>query len=270
MHRRLVRSALLAALCAVVVLTPGAAYASTALPNATVVTTSTAGDYTFSTTSYYWSVVAIATPVNYDLDLWVSNGRLPMDSSTQGTGLTDFIAINSNLRALGAYRAVVGHVSGIGSYSIEQVQGDTVTTLPIPANDGVSGPSDPDLAFAVVRSQDVIGISDVYLNAGDSFWVNTAGTDDGFYFLESNPAVTSTFVRSRAQAATVPGTRTAQGCTLYTANYTGWHGLVAVNPDPPHATDPGSGTAFALHRFDPARQNTCPQRNFPAPTPPGP
>jgi hypothetical protein len=111
----------------------------------------------------------------------------------------------------------------------------------------------------------------VWLNAGDSFWVNTANyAQDGFFLLESNPADPTSFIESRTIATSYPGTRTAEGCTLFTAHYTGWHGLVAVNPGPPAVTNPVSGTAFALDRYDPSRPNTCPQRNFPAPTPAGP
>jgi hypothetical protein len=113
-------------------------------------------------------------------------------------------------------------------------------------------------------------VADVYLNAGEAFWVKVPNTNSGFFFLESNPGDPATFIRSRYDAVTVPGTRTAQGCTLYTANYTGWHGFVVVNPDPPQTTNPPTGVGYAVHRYDPSRPNTCPQRNFPAPTPPGP
>jgi hypothetical protein len=149
-------------------------------------------------------------------------------------------------------------------------EGNTITTLPTPDNNGVTGPSDPDLAFAWVHSQDVVSVSDIYLTAGQKFWVNVANASQGFYLLESNPADASTFIRTRSQAIAIPGTKYAQGCTMFTANYTGWHGLVEVNSDLPHATNPQEGIANVLDGYDAARPNTCPQRNFPDPTPAGP
>ncbi len=268
--RKLIRAGIVATAVVAVLLPSAAAYASTPLADATVVPSSAGNaDYTFNSTSYYWSVVALSTKADYDLHLYDGNNNV-LGASLYGTGVDDFVAINSNLRPLGPYDANITHYAGTGVYYVEQRQGHTITTLPQPANDGVSGAGDPDLAFASVGSADVISVSDVYLNAGDAFWVNVANPAGNFFFLESNPADPSTFIRSRAQAVAVPGTRTAQGCTLYTANYSGWHGLVVANPDPPHSTNPGSGYAYALHRYDPARPNTCPQRNFPAPTPAGP
>jgi hypothetical protein len=267
--RRSIRIATALVAVASLILLPQAAFASSPLADKVVVTTSTANDYTFSTNTPYWSVVGISTAVDWDLRLFDGGGTL-LGSSTYGTGTPDFVAINSNLRAFGPYRASVFHFSGTGVYNVEQRQGNVVTPLPWPKNDGVSGAGDPDLGFATVQSPDVIRVTDVFLNAGESFWAKVASTNSNFFFLESNPADPATFTRTRAQAATIPGTRMAQGCTLYTAHYSGWHAFVVVNPDPPETTDPPSGLGYALHRFDPARPNTCPQRNFPGNTPPGP
>lgn len=263
------RRSIFAAAVAALVLVPQAAFADSPLADAVVVTSSAANNYTFSTNTPYWSVVGLSTAADWDLKLYDGGGTL-LGSSTYGTGAVDFVAINSNLRAYGPYKASVVFFAGSAPYNVEVRQGNTVTTLPWPANDGVSGAGDPDLGFATVSSADVIRVVDVWLNAGESFWAKVSNTNAGFYFLESNPNSASTFIRSKAQAAAIAGTRQAQGCTLYTANFTGWHGFVVVNPDPPQATNPPSGIGYALHRFDPARPNTCPQRNFPGPTPPGP
>lgn len=264
------RSGFLIAAVMATVLVSQAAYASTPLPDATVITSNAAtGTYTFNTVSDYWSIVAVATSADYDLRLYDVAGAL-LGTSDYGTGVTDFIAINSNLRPLGTYSATVNHYSGTGSDYVEQRQGHTITALPVPDNDGVTGPSDPDLAFASVNSQDVASVSDIYLAAGQQFWVNVANTGQTFFMLESNPSDPSTFIRTRVQATAIANTRTAQGCTLYTANYTGWHGLVEINPSLPYTSSPQQGTANALDGYDPARPNTCPQRNFPDPTPAGP
>jgi hypothetical protein len=270
MIRTFLRSAVVAATVVGVVLVAQAAYAGALADGQIIDTNAVQESFTFNTVSEYWSIVALSTSADYDISLYDSSSKL-LSGSDYGTGVTDFVAINSNDRALGGYTATVKKYSGTGSYYIQQNQGHTVTTLPIPANQGVSGPSSPDLAFAAVNSGNVISVSDVWLNAGDSFWVNTANyPQDGFFLLESNPNNPATFIENRATASAFPGTRTAEGCTLFTAQYSGWHGLVAVNPGPPIATNPGSGIAYALDRYDPTRPNTCPQRNFPAPTPAGP
>ncbi len=269
MLRRSIFTAIAAAATATIVLVPQAAFADSPLADAVVVTSSAANGYTFSTNTPYCSVVGVSTAADWDLKL-DDGGGTQLGQSVYGLGAVDFVAINSNLRAYGPYKASVVLFSGSAAYNVELRQGNTVATLPWPANDGVSGAGDPDLGFATVSSADVIRVVDVWLNAGESFWAKVSNADAGFYFLESNPGSPSTFIRSRAQAAGIAGTRTAQGCTLYTAHYTGWHGFVVVNPDTPQATNPPSGIGYALHRFDPARPNTCPQRNFPGPTPPGP
>jgi hypothetical protein len=268
MIRTWIRSGTVVATVAAIVLVGQAAYASTLTDGVVIDTNAVSATYTFNTVSDYWSVIGVATSADYDLRLYA--GGVLLGTSDYGTGVTDFIAINSNLRPLGAYSAVVNHYAGTGSYYVEQRQGHTVTSLPVPDNDGVTGPSDPDLAFAAVNSQDVISVSDIYLIAGQQYWVNAANTGQDFYMLESNPGDSSTFIRTRAQATAIAGTSTAEGCTLYTANYTGWHGLVEINPILPVFTNPQQGTANALDGYDPARPNTCPQRNFPDPTPPGP
>jgi hypothetical protein len=246
------------------------AFGSTPLADGAVVVSSVAPTtYTFNTISDYWSVVAVATASDYDLTL-ANSSNVVVGTSDYGTGTTDFIAINSNLLPLGAYSATVSHWSGSSPFYVQQNQGHTVTTLPVPDNDGVTGPSDPDLAFAAVQSQNVISVSDIYLTAGQKFWVNVVNTSQYFYFLESNPADPSTFIRSRAQATSIAGTKYAEGCTMYTANYTGWHGLIEVNDGLPSVTAPQQGEANALDGYDPARPNTCPQRDFPGPTPAGP
>jgi hypothetical protein len=270
MRRRWIRAGFVATAVAAMLLIAQGAYASTPLPDGSVVNARIAPViYTFSTTTHYWSVIGVATTVDYDLALLDSSGN-QLAASNYGTGVTDFIAINNNLRPLGSYSASVTHYSGTGSFWVQQVQGHSVTTLPASANDGVSGPGDPDLAFSAVNSNNVVSVSDIYLTAGQKFWVNDPTTGVNFFLLESNPADSTTFIRTRAQATNIAGTRVAQGCTLYTANYTGWHGWVEVNPQQPYATNPQEGTANAIVAYDPARPNTCPQRNFPSPTPPGP
>ncbi len=248
------------------------AYAGTPLADGAVVTTSVAPTtYTFSTVNYYWSTWAVATDADYDVRLYEGETTRCSGTSDDGTGVTDWIAINSNLRPLGSYSATVSHWSGTGPFYIQQHQGHTVTTLPASANDGVTGPSDPDLAFASVNSQDVLSVSDIYLTAGQKFWVNVANTSQDFFLLESNPADPTTFIRTRAQAIGIAGTKKRSGVhdvhrELHRLARPGRGERRSAARQP----SPQEGEANALVAYDPARPNTCPERNFPGPTPPGP
>ncbi len=109
----------------------------------------------------------------------------------------------------------------------------------------------------------------MYLTAGEQIWVKTPNTWQFFYMLESNPADPSTFIRTRFQAGAIANTRTAQGCTLYTANYTGWHGIVEVNMQsavglqPASRASPTRWTPSTLR--DPTRARNATSRTRPRP-----
>ena len=144
--------------------------------------------------------------------------------------------------------------------------------LPVSANDGVTGPGDPDLAFASVNSQNVLSVSDIYLTAGQKFWVNVANTSQDFFLLESNPADSSTFIRTLGAGdrdrrhEVCPGLHDVHR-ELHRVE---WPGRGERRSAAAQMTNPQEGEANALVAYDPARPNTCPQRNFPGPTPPGP
>jgi hypothetical protein len=251
------------------VLLPTAAQADTPLPTHTVVSASGTNSYTFSTSTLYWSIVAIQ-PASGDVDLRLANATTAeqLGTSVLGTGTTDFVAVNSNAgaRPFGGYRATTSPFSGSPAFWIEQIQGNSIITLPTPANDGVSGPSDPDITFAALFEADVVSISDIYLTAGQKFWASSATAGNYLFLLESNPADSTTFVRSRSAANANTTHSTVDGCTLYTAKYTGWHALALIGDVPPII--PGSGgVAHALHQWNPAKPNTCPVKNFPDATP---
>jgi len=221
----------------------------------------------FTTTSHFWSIVGVYSDDDYDLTLSAAGRTLA--SSVYGAGRTDFIAIDSNdaRRPLGAYRATVRRFSGTTNFAVEQMQGRFVTTLPVPANDGVSGAGDPDLAFTSISSNRVVRISDIFLVAGDAFWVKTTNLDGDVFFLESNPGDSSTWVRNRSSAVSSVNSRLVDGCTVYTAQYTGWHALAMVNNSWPVTTDPAGGTGHPLIQYSTSRPSSCPVKNFPGPTP---
>ncbi|GAA2374504.1 hypothetical protein Cme02nite_03680 [Catellatospora methionotrophica] len=262
------RFALAAVLCSAVVvsLPPSPAYAAP-LPDGTVQRPKSSTVYELAADRPAWAAVAVYSPNNWNASLLESTGAW-LASSTYPAGRTEFIAVNSHLRGVAAYRAEATRITGYSPY-MQWRQATAKIVLPVPANDGVSGPGDPDLAFAWLDSRDVVNVYDMHLNYGDMFWVN-ATPDTGFYFLPSNPYDPATFLRTRAQSVGVPGMRVVGNCTLYRAGYTGWHGVLVVSDTAPVTTVPAGGIALALHRYDPARPVTCPQRNFPDPTPAGP
>ena len=76
-------------------------------------------NYSFSTTTYYWSVVAVRPTGTNDADLRVYddyNQSLFLKGSTYGGTETDFVAIDSNRRALGDYYPRTNQYSGTGGY----------------------------------------------------------------------------------------------------------------------------------------------------------
>jgi hypothetical protein len=244
----------------------GNALAATALPDKTVLTGSVATTYTFSTTSTAWSVVAMqpGAGANYDLRLSKADGTA-LDKSALGTGKTDFVAINSHTgkQPVGDYRARVSLASGAGSFAVQLRRTPKTITLPIPAWDGVSGPSDPDITFATLADADVVNLYEIKLNAGDRFWASSTSAAGRLNLLESISDPT-TWIQTRAEASTA-NARVVDNCTLFTASMSNSHALVVVDDRSP--SNPGGGIGFALHRFDPNRPLTCPIRNFPAPTP---
>ncbi len=249
-----------------VLLLPQAALAAP-LPDGAIQRPKSTTVFDLATDRPTWSAVAVYSPGNWNLSLFEGTGPW-LASSTYATGKTEFIAINSHLRTARPYRAEATRVTAFSPY-VQFRQATEKVVLPLPANDGVTGAGDPDLAFAWLDSRDVVNVFDVHLSYGEMFWVNST-PDVGFYFLQSNPYDPSTFIRSRAQAVSVAGMRVVGNCTLYRASYTGWHGMLMISNRAPVTTVPAGGHAVALHRYDPARPDTCPQRNFPDYTPPGP
>lgn len=255
-----------ASVSAAVFALPQAAIAA-GLTDGTVYRPSSTTSYDVNPTRSTWSAVAVYSPYQWNVSLFSGAGGW-LASSTAPMGQTDFIAINSYARPLATYRAEATRVSGSPGY-VQWRQASQKVVLPYPANDGVDGPSDPDIAIVSIRRSDVVSVATMWLGAGESFWVDTIPNRE-FFLLETNPYSSGSTILTRSGATYVPGMRVVGNCTLYRANYTGWHGLLMVTNLTPMVTKPVSGFAVALHRFDPARPNTCPQRNFPDYTPPGP
>jgi hypothetical protein len=253
----------------VVAFSPGAAHASTGLGSGEVRIARTPQDYTYRTYNRHWSIVALqpAATADWDLTLRDKTGST-VATSLLGAGRTDFVAVDSNTgkRPFGAYTAAVTAYTP-GVYWVQHLAGTDTLTLPAITHHGVTGPSDPDLAFVSLAEHDLVSITDIQLSAGESFWANTTTAASSLFLLDSDPANPATFAQGRATAAARQHTQVLDGCTLYTAQRSGWHALAMIGDRAPKKSSPAQGTAYALHRVDPAAPASCPQRNFPAPTP---
>jgi hypothetical protein len=248
---------------------PASAQAATSLSNGAVVLARTPQEYTYSARYQRWSVVAVqsAPTSDWDLHLLDKPGTV-LATSVYGLGATDFVTVDSNAgrRPAGSYRAQVTEYTA-GPYWVQQRTGNETITLPPITHHGVSGPGDPDLAFSVLVDHDLVSVADIYLTAGEQFWAHTTSAKGQLYLVGDSALSPATWVQSRATASGRQETEVLDGCTRYTAENTGWHALVQVGDRSPSTHIPTQGTAYALHRVDPASPASCPQRNFPDPTP---
>ncbi|HTI21118.1 MAG TPA: hypothetical protein VL652_09010 [Kutzneria sp.] len=183
-------------------------------------------NYHFTTTTVFWSVVAVRPPAGADYDLFVYGDRPQtqlLAASQLGAGTTDFVAVDSNRRPLGDYYPQVRAVSGHGPYQIELAQGASQlpaassATIPMGAND-------------VVAVRDVCGVT-----AGSTVTLTVTPSDPGqdaeLFLMGSDPAQPSTFVQPRsANVAQASGAGPGQPESLtYTATSAGCFGAVVVN-----------------------------------------
>jgi hypothetical protein len=252
---------------------PGPAFADDAgeLPDGTVVHRYLMpSDYTFSLDTPYWSVVATqptSSIDDFDLDLKTSGGTY-LAGSAWDAGATDFVAVDSNSgrRPYGSYLATVTRYGTTTDSNMTELRkGKTTTWLPTPAWDGVSGPSDPDITFALLLNNELVSISDIYLNTGDKFWASSTTAGSHLYLMESSTDSAS-WIQSRIEAGIHNAPTVVDNCTLYTAKVTGWHALLVVGDKGPTWTTAPRFT-YALHKYNPDKPTTCPIRNYPNPTP---
>ncbi|MGH7774887.1 MAG: CARDB domain-containing protein, partial [Candidatus Binatia bacterium] len=182
--------------------------------------TPTPHNYSYNTTSNFWSVVAIR-PVTADYDLQLFDNfaqTVLLGSSTFGGNTIDFVAVDSNIRPLGDYFPRVLQFSGTGNYQIELAQG--TDTLP----DGSQ--------TIFMGAGDVVVVRDTFLNAGVPYrfrvMPTNAGQDPELFLMAPNPPNP---VRARINAV-ASSTGAGPGGTeqfTFTPTVTGWHGLVLTS-----------------------------------------
>ncbi|MFY1627783.1 hypothetical protein ACN268_32005 [Micromonospora sp. WMMD735] len=248
---------------------PGAAVAGTALGDGDVQIARTAQDYTYRTYQRHWSVVAVQPAATADWDLTLRDAAgSTLATSLYGLGRTDFVVVDSTAghRPFGAYTAAVTAYTP-GPYWVQQRTDTATITLPPVTHSGTTGAADPDLTFSSLVDHDVVTVADLWLTAGESFWAHTTTAASSLLLAGSDPADPTSFVQSRATVAARQHTEVIDGCTRYTAQRTGWHALIQIGDRAPSTHVPTQGAGYALHRIDPARPLSCPQREFPGPTP---
>jgi hypothetical protein len=199
--------------------------------------TPTPHNYSFNTSSFFWSVAAIRpSGVDYDLDVFDDRAQGTfLASSTFGGGTIDFVAVDSNRRALGDYYPRARVFSGSGNYQVHLAQG--VNTLGANASQGVT-----------LGSNDVVAVRDTFINAGTTVTFKVTpgnGTQDPELFLmASDPGNAATWVKGRPSASASASAAGPGGVEQFsfTAPLSAWYGLVLTNKA-------GSGT-YTLQRIN--------------------
>jgi hypothetical protein len=193
-------------------------------------------NYSFTTSNFYWSVVAVRPPAGADYNLSLFDDAAQsslLASSASGAGAVDFVAVDSNRREFGDYYPRAAVHTGSGGYRIELIQG--------------SSPIGPASSQAItMHGTDVVVVRDAFLSAGVpvTFTV-TAGdpTQDAELFLmASDGANPGTWVRARSAAVRSASANGAGGSEQlsFTPTVSDWYGVVLVNKA-------GSGT-YTLQR----------------------
>ena len=245
---RQVNRSLVAALSAIVlilVFAPGSAWADGVLiPDRPQIVRSTAtSNWAFNTTKTYWSVVAVQPLSGLDYDLSVSNETGVLAESTSRDDVTEWVAINSNVRPVWSYRATVARYSGrrpgSDQYRIQLAQTNQVLRSEWFEQHLAlgNGPS---------RFPGFIAVRDIWLDADRAMIIHATNTCEAGERNLIQAAVLSprTSVATAADAVAASAQTGCSGTTAtttvrYHATQTGWHGLVIYvnNQRLPHPTE---------------------------------
>jgi hypothetical protein len=181
-------------------------------------------NFSYNTTTSYWSAVAVRTPVGTDADLSVFDDRAlgsNIGGSAYGGSAIDFVAVDSNRRSYGDYYPQVRRYSGTGRYRVELAQGSSILSA---GSQTVS-----------MGLREIVAVRDVYLTAGTPVTIRATPTkaaqNPELHLMGSDAANTATWVRSRSSAvasSSAAGPGAAEQIT-YTPTVSGWYGLVVIN-----------------------------------------
>jgi hypothetical protein len=186
--------------------------------------TPTPHNYSYSTSSIYWSAVAIRPPsgVDYDLTLYDDVGQtVNLGGSAFGGSTIDFVTVDSNHRALGDYYPRAYQFNGTGIYQVELAQGSD--QLNIGSQTVFMGTND----VILIRDSNQAGGVPTFFRVIPT----NGGQDPELFLMQSDGANSATWVRSRGSAvasSTANGAGAAEGFS-YTPPASDWYGLVLTN-----------------------------------------
>jgi hypothetical protein len=179
-------------------------------------------NFSFNTSTPYWSVVALLPNSGTDDDLTLYDDRAEsafLGNSVLGGTATDFVAIDSNRRPFGDYYAGVNLFNGFGEYNVEFALG----------GGAVLNAGSP---MTVNLPNDFVAVRDTYLVAGVPVALTAApqnsGQDVDLFLMGSDPSSPGTFVQRRiaALASGIGGGPGVSETLTYTPTISGWYGVV--------------------------------------------
>jgi hypothetical protein len=187
-------------------------------------------NFSYNTTTFYWSVVAVRPPTGADYDVYLYDDWSQtafLGGSAFGGSTVDFVAVDSNRRAFGDYYPRVIDFAGTGTYQIELAQGTSILS---PGSNTIS-----------MGWSNVVSVQDTFLTAGVPVTISVApsnfGQDPELFLMGDDPANAATWVRGRpfALASSIAGGFGATETLTFTPTTSAWYGVVVVNKS-------GSGT----------------------------
>lgn len=182
-------------------------------------------NFSFNTTTAYWSAIANRPTAGMDQDLRLYedfNQATLLATSNLGASTVDFIAIDSNKKALTDYYPRINAFSGTGNGRIQLAQGSQ--TLSANSSQSVS----------MGLGSNVVAVRDTHLTAGTTVTIKVTPTlasqDPELFLMRSTTGTPSTYVRTRAQAykaSTAAGPGAVESFTFVVPS-TDWYGVVIV------------------------------------------
>lgn len=176
--------------------------------------------YRYKTTTQYWSVIGIDSPSSIDVDLRLYGDKGEdelLGTSFLSAGVADFIAVDSNHRALDRYFPRVDTVSGSGGYNVQVANG---------ANALTATPQKVDMSGG-----EIFAVRDTYLEAGKTYqFTLTPGSgvmDADMFLMDSLPLSPPTWVKSRSQSLDSAFAAAGSPVVMQVAvSRSDWYGLV--------------------------------------------
>jgi hypothetical protein len=194
-----------------------------------------AHDYRSSVMPAFWSVFAVWSPTDGDMDLELFADKAHKHSlggSAFGTGMVDFIAVDGSLKPGGDYFPQAKAYSGTSAYAIEFAHGVDVLA------------SNPKEFY--MMNEDLVRVYDMYMAAGKTYTITLDAVspylNGDLFVVGSTPGDPSTGVKRRIDALKTAASQGEGGTETitFTPTVSDTYGVVVVNAA-------GSG-AFTLAR----------------------